>query len=79
METAYRYVLIIVLVSFIVVALMNYFTALEKNPRNRKGTAEDTKRTTDHTDSTDKRRILTTKEHIRPMVCGHEGEEGRNV
>jgi molybdate transport system permease protein len=33
MDTAYRYVLIILLVSFIVVALMNWFTALEKRPR----------------------------------------------
>jgi molybdate transport system permease protein len=32
MDTAYSYVLIILLVSFIVVALMNWFTALEKKP-----------------------------------------------
>ncbi|MDR2376602.1 MAG: molybdate ABC transporter permease subunit [Treponema sp.] len=33
MDEAYSYVLVILLVSFIVVALMNYFTALEKRPR----------------------------------------------
>jgi molybdate transport system permease protein len=33
MNEAYNYVLVILLVSFIVVALMNYFTALEKRPR----------------------------------------------
>jgi molybdate transport system permease protein len=35
MDTAYRYVLIILLVSFIVVALMNWLTALEKRPAER--------------------------------------------
>jgi molybdate transport system permease protein len=33
MDGAYRYVLVILLISFIVVALMNYFAALEKRPR----------------------------------------------
>jgi molybdate transport system permease protein len=33
METAYGYVLVIILVSFIIVALMNYFTVLETSPR----------------------------------------------
>jgi molybdate transport system permease protein len=36
METAYGYVLVIILVSFIIVALMNYFTVLETNPRKRR-------------------------------------------
>jgi molybdate transport system permease protein len=33
MDEAYDYVLVILLVSFIVVAVMNYFTVLEKRPR----------------------------------------------
>jgi molybdate transport system permease protein len=33
MDEAYDYVLVILLISFIVVALMNYFTTLEKSPR----------------------------------------------
>jgi molybdate transport system permease protein len=33
MGEAYDYVLVILLVSFIVVAAMNYFTVLEKRPR----------------------------------------------
>jgi molybdate transport system permease protein len=33
MDGAYRFVLVILLVSFVVVALMNYFAALEKRPR----------------------------------------------
>jgi molybdate transport system permease protein len=33
MDEAYSYVLVILLASFIVVALMNYFSALEKRPR----------------------------------------------
>jgi molybdate transport system permease protein len=33
MDTALGYVLIMLLVSFIVVALMNWFTLLEKRPR----------------------------------------------
>jgi molybdate transport system permease protein len=33
MDEAYNYVVIILLVSFVVVALMNYFTILEKRPR----------------------------------------------
>jgi molybdate transport system permease protein len=33
MDEAYNYVLVILLISFIVVALMNYFTTLEKKPR----------------------------------------------
>jgi molybdate transport system permease protein len=37
MDTAYNYVLIIVIVSFVVVALMNYFTAKETRSFGRRG------------------------------------------